>query len=71
MPEKKLQNVARVSEKSITFAPANKKQGRSPVGLERCSHIAEVPGSSPGVPTERQVTKSGLSFSFQLKNLNI
>ena len=30
-----------------------KRQGHSPVGLERCSHIAEVPGSSPGVPTER------------------
>ena len=26
-------------------------QGRSPVGLERCSHIAEVIGSSPIVPT--------------------
>ena len=26
-------------------------KGRSPVGLERCSHIAEVIGSSPIVPT--------------------
>ena len=29
-------------------------QGRSPVGLERCSHIAEVIGSSPIVPTSRK-----------------
>ena len=27
------------------------RKGRSPVGLERCSHIAEVIGSSPIVPT--------------------
>ena len=27
-------------------------EGRSPVGLERFSHIEEVPGSSPGVPTK-------------------
>ena len=41
-----------VSQILHTFAPANEKtEGRSPVGLERCSHIAEVPGSSPGVPT--------------------
>ena len=39
-----------------TFAPAKQKcQGHSPVGLERCSHIAEVPGSSPGVPTENEI----------------
>ena len=28
-----------------------KIQGRSPAGLERCSHIAEVIGSNPIVPT--------------------
>ena len=30
---------------------AMNSQGHSPVGLERCSHIAEVIGSSPIVPT--------------------
>jgi hypothetical protein len=38
----------------ITFAYRN-KEGRSPVGLERRSHIAEVIGSSPIVPTLIQV----------------
>ena len=37
----------------ITFATQN-KEGRSPVGLERRSHIAEVIGSSPIVPTSFQ-----------------
>ena len=34
------------------FAPDLEVKGRSPVGLERFSHIEEVPGSSPGVPTK-------------------
>lgn len=38
-------------EKTCTFATATKIEGHSPVGLERCSHIAEVIGSSPIVPT--------------------
>ena len=31
--------------------PQIERQGRSPAGLERCSHIAEVIGSNPIVPT--------------------
>ena len=41
--------------KSLYFCIRNREaQGRSPVGLERCSHIAEVIGSSPIVPTSRK-----------------
>lgn len=40
-----------ISQTIITFAPETSRKGRSPVGLERCSHIAEVIGSSPIVPT--------------------
>ena len=29
------------------------RQGHSPAGLERCSHIAEVIGSNPIVPTSK------------------
>ena len=40
-----------------------KVKGHSPVGLERCSHIAEVPGSSPGVPTEKNPSQTaGILF---------
>ena len=45
-------------------------QGRSPAGLERCSHIAEVIGSSPIVPTpythlnikEKEMSRKDVSF---------
>ena len=35
----------------MALCTRNKIEGHSPVGLERCSHIAEVIGSSPIVPT--------------------
>ena len=41
----------------VLLHPHFKSQGRSPVGLERFSHIEEVPGSSPGVPTENYLTQ--------------
>ena len=47
---------------------AHRKQGRSPVGLERCSHIAEVPGSSPGVPTnKRRCVRDNFDTPFSLR----
>ena len=50
--------------------PVIETQGRSPVGLERCSHIAEVIGSSPIVPTpythliikEKEISRKDVSF---------
>ena len=54
------------SKKCITFAH-DFGQGRSSAGLERFSHIEEVIGSSPIVPTTK-IAKSRLStlgdFSF-------
>ena len=44
-----------------------KRQGHSPVGLERCSHIAEVPGSSPGVPTYKNPRHTGEDSIFYSK----
>ena len=55
-----------VSSETPTFAPVTKIQGRSPVGLERCSHIAEVPGSSPGVPTQIFESFSRQPYKFLL-----
>ena len=38
------------------------EQGRSPAGLERCSHIAEVIGSNPIVPTTEKEHLAVLLF---------
>ena len=46
--------------------PLIKSQGHSPVGLERCSHIAEVPGSSPGVPTKAKNPVTMVTGFFSL-----
>ena len=45
------------------FASDFVTKGRSPVGLERFSHIEEVAGSSPAVPTnQKEETRAGLFF---------
>ena len=49
-------------KKNVTLHPQYIEQGRSPVGLERCSHIAEVIGSSPIVPTPTEEKSHGFSF---------
>ena len=54
--------VKNLEEPKIFCNFAHRKQGRSPVGLERCSHIAEVPGSSPGVPTKRPILMESRTF---------
>ena len=60
-----------VTAKTANFAPrqtglretAAHRKGHSPAGLERCSHIAEVPGSNPGVPTSvRHLKEYGRFF---------
>ena len=40
------------------------KQGYSPDGLERCSHIAEVIGSSPIIPTNPKKVQENKSLFF-------
>ncbi len=40
------------------------KQGYSPDGLERCSHIAEVIGSSPIIPTNPQKVQENKFLFF-------
>ena len=43
------------------------KQGYSPDGLERCSHIAEVIGSSPIIPTHsKKVQENKFLFFLNL-----
>lgn len=43
------------------------KQGYSPDGLERCSHIAEVIGSSPIIPTQpKKVQENKFLFFLNL-----
>ena len=44
--------------------PVIEKQGRSPVGLERCSHIAEVKGSNPFVSTTKKGNHPRFSFFY-------
>ena len=50
--KKESKKFARLQKKVYLCSRNWATEGRSPVGLERCSHIAEVPGSSPGVPTQ-------------------
>ena len=48
---------------SLPRDPLTQRKGHSPAGLERCSHIAEVPGSNPGVPTSvRHLKEYGRFF---------
>ena len=59
---KKMRKTMAVSEEIRNFASQNTKQGRSPAGLERCSHIAEVIGSNPIVPTLLKKKRNGSYF---------
>ena len=68
---KKANNLLLVYKKNILLQYRRSlrcgKQGYSPDGLERCSHIAEVIGSSPIIPTHpKKVQENKFLFFLNL-----